>query len=712
MDEMQPESIEQENAFDEAVDVQPINLLDAVKAPNLVPLLQESDVNRIGYEALAEYQTDYSTLDEYREKLERAMDIAMQRTKPKTFPWPGASNVVFPLLTQAAIQFNARTLPAIIDGDQVIKCVVLGKPTDEKRDRADRVAAHMNWQFLNDIPGWVDDTDKLLLRLPILGCVMREVWRDPITNRNCAEAFSALDFVININTPSLDKAPRFTRIKRYYPHEIEGFIRTGAWERVSYDGDDGSDPHSLVTVLEQFRLIDMDDDGLAEPYVVTLTEQGAVFRIVACYDPDGMFFVSQEFNGQMALPDMLAQGVPQDARLARIERREYIAKYGFIPAPDGTFFDIGLGTLTDPLGAAVNTLINQLIDAGTLSNMQGGFLGGGTKLRGGNMRFSPGEWKRVEGATSGPLRDNILPLQLPGPSPVLFQLLGMLIEAVKGITSVSDILSGNQESQTAPTTALALIEQGQKVFTAIIQRVHEALGTEAKIIYRLNRDYLDVEEYFALNDVDGKVGQADYQTKDLDIMPVSDPRAINDHAKLARAQILMSHNGDPLVNQVEIRKREFEAAGIDNVQALLDVPPAPPPPDMMAKAAQAEAAVRASDAMTAKTLIEAAAAAYTLGTAIQDANIQADTLRLLNEGIALADSIGGQMKGQGNEPTDGQGPVPGMEGGPADAGVPQLPDGQGAIAGDAMGAAILAGGSPGNDGGASAGGDAGGLGSA
>lgn len=697
-----PEAAEQENAYDEATDTsKPISLLDAVGAPNLVPLLDQHDVNRIGYEALREYETDKETLSEYHQRLERAMNMAMQKTTPKTFPWAGASNVVFPLLTQAAIQFNARTLPAIIDGDQVVKCAVLGRPSDEKRERADRVAAHMNWQLLNQVKGWRDDTDKLTLRLPIIGCVLREVWYDPVTATNCSEAFSALDFVIDINTPSLDKAPRYTRIKRYYPHEIEAYIRTGLWERVPYEGDDGSDPHSIVKVLEQFRLIDMDDDGLAEPYVVTLTEDGHVFRIVACYDADGMFFVSQSgFDGQKALPDMIREGVPEDAKLARIERREYIVKYGFIPSPDGTFFDLGLGTLTDALGSAVNTIINQLIDAGTLANMQGGFIGGGIKLRSGGMRFTPGEWKRVDGASAGPLRDNILPLQLPGPSATLFQLLGMLTEAVKNITSVSDIMAGNQESQTAPTTALALIEQGQKVFTAIIQRIHQALGTETKIMFRLNRDHLDVEEYFALNDVDGTVGRKDYQTSDLDIQPVTDPRALNDHAKMARAQILMSHNGDPLVNQMEIRKREFEAAGIDNIQALLDVPAPPPPPDLVAKAEQMAAAARASDAMTARTLIEAAAAAYALGVTINDPNIQQQTMSLLNEGIALADSVGAQMKGQGNEPVDGAGAVPGMAGRPGDAGLPAIPSGPGDVAGDALGGAPSTGGQPGDAGGA------------
>lgn len=686
---------------DESEESQPVTMLDAIKAPNLVPLLANSDVAKIGADACAEYQIDLTSCKEFHDRYDRAMDMAMQRPKAKTFPWVGASNVIFPLLTQAAVQFHARAYPAIVDGGSVVKGKVLGAdPEGVKRQRADRIAAHMTWQYLHDVPGWEEDTDKLLLQLPIVGCVFRKTWRDTMRGQNNSETVSAKDFVIHNDTVSLDKAPRFTHVQRYYPHEIEAFVRSGQWEKITYDGDDGNDPHSLVTILEQHRLIDMDDDGLPEPYVVTLTQDGQVARIVACYDADGIYLNGPQ--GQVALSELMGMGpevLGGDVRVVRIEPRTYFTKYGFIPAPDGSFYDIGFGSLTDNLAAAVNTIVNQLIDAGTLANMQGGFIAGGTKIRGGNMRFTPGEWKRVEGATAGPLRDNILPLQLPGPSNVLFSMLGMLVESIKGITSVSDILTGQQESQTAPTTALALIEEGQKVFTAIYQRVHRALGQDIKIMFRLNRDYLDQEEYFALNDTADKVSAEDYNDKDMDVCPVSDPRSINDRVKVAKAQVLMMHNGDPLVNQMEIRKRAFEAAGIDNIPPLFDVPqPAPPPEAIKAMAdtenetARTKAEIRNKDAMTAKTLIEAATAAYQLGLLVGDARIIAQSQAMLADAVAMADALNGETDEQAM-PAGGLQP---MEGAPADQGVPEIPGGlpldagggMGGGAGDVPGAAI------------------------
>lgn len=688
--------IELSDELEEAVEIErEVTLAEVLEASNIVPLLDKQDVRRIGHQALEEYETDLGTCTDYHARLDRAMDVAMQVKKAKTFPWPNASNVCYPLLTQAAVQFQARAYPAIVDGGRVVKARVLGPDEDgSKADRAERISQHMSWQFLNDVPGWEEDTDKLLLQLPILGCLFRKTWHDPVDSRNKSETVSAKDFITNYDACSLERLPRFTHRQRYYPHEIEAFVRAGEWAEVNYDGEDGSDPHSIVEILEQHRLIDMDGDGLPEPYVVTMTTEGEVARIAACFDADTIFVKSPMFAGQKPMSDLIEANIPPiDIKIVRIARTEYFTKYGFIPAPDGSFYDIGFGTLTDDIASACNTIINQLIDAGTLANMQGGFIAGGTKIKGGNMRFTPGEWKRVEGATSGPLRDNILPLQLPGPNATLFQLLGMLVDAVQQITSVSDIMTGNQETQTAPTTALALIEEGQKVFSAIYQRIHRSLGRDIKIMRRLNRDYLDEEQYFALNDDQQAVGRADYETDDLDVTPVSDPRAINDRVKMAKAQVVQSFTGDPLIDQMEIRKRVLEAAGIEGVADLVAEEP-PENPELLQKQAEMSnerdkslAEIRSKDADTAAKLVEAAKVAFELGGSMQDDAMRAFALEMLGDAQALASAVFQQTQEAVNGSQTGEpGGVPGMGGEPADAGIPAVPQGPGADAGAPMGA--------------------------
>lgn len=645
---------------------QALTIFDIIQAQNIVPMMGDGAVNLIGSQALDEYQIDERSREDWLKRYDRAMKLAMQMRDEKTFPWPNASNVGYPLLTQAAIQFQARAYPAIIDGANIVKGVVKGRDEDgQKAARAERMGQHMTWQLLYDIPGWEEDTDKLLLRLPIIGCVFRKSWHDPVQNRCMSETVPAKDFCVNYMSPGLDKAPRFTHIQRYYPHEIEEFIRSGLWERVHYEGDDGDDPMSLVEVYEQHRLIDIDGDGYPEPYVVTFTKDGSVFRIVACFDQDGISVAETE-DGQ---------------QIVRIERKKYFTKYGFIPAPDGSFYDIGFGTLLDNISASIDTILNQLIDAGTLSNMQGGFLAGGIKIKGGSMRFTPGEWKRIDGPTGGPLRDSIVPLQLPGPSPVLFQLLGMLIDAAKDITSVQDILTGSQDSQTAPTTALALIEQGQKVFTGIYKRIHRAFGEELRIIRMLNRDYLDDQVYANLNDTPIEIGRADYQDKDLDVVPISDPTAVNDMQKLGKAQVLMAHNGDPLINQLEIRKRSFEAAGIPDLAKLFEVPqPGPDPVMLMELKKQAnerektEADIRMKDAAAANSLMSAAKVALEMSLPNDAAAF-----------IASARNLATEVTEDLNEPAGERGRIPEMGGPSGDESLPPVPEGPGVDALQGMG---------------------------
>ena len=648
---------------------QRVSIFEIIQSPNLVPMMDPGAVNLIGSQALDEYKIDEESRKDWLVRYERAMKLAMQVAEEKTFPWPGASNVQFPLLTQASIQFQARAYPAIIDGSNLVKGRVTGPdPEGQKRTRADRIGQHMTWQLLYDVPGWEEDTDRLLLRLPIVGCVFRKSWHDPIQNRCMSETVSGKDFVVNYHCTGLDKAPRYTHIQRYYPHEIEEFIRSGLWAQIHYEGDDGQDPMSLVEIYEQHRLIDLDEDGYPEPYVVTFTKEGNVARIVACFDADGITLVETD-EGQ---------------KIARIQRKQYFVKYGFIPAPDGSFYDIGFGTLLDNISASIDGILNRLLDAGTLSNMQGGFLAGGVKIKGGTMRFTPGEWKRIDGPTAGPLRDSIVPLQLPGPSPVLFQLLGMLIDAAKDITSVQDILTGSQDSQTAPTTALALIEQGQKVFTGIYKRIHRAFGEELRILFGLNRDYLDDQVYANLNDTPIEIGRADYQDQDIDVIPVSDPTAVNDMQKMAKAQVLMMHNGDPLINQLEIRRRSFEAAGISDIPVLFEVPaPAPDRALLMDGAKMAnerektEADIRLKDAQAASALMQAAEKAAMLNLTA-DAAMFAGAARKLGMDAAayqLEDGNGGQSPEQ-------QGGIPEMGGSSGDQGILPVPEGPG---GDALG---------------------------
>jgi len=299
-----------------------------------------------------------------------------------------------------------------------------------------------------------------------------------------------------------------------------------------------------------------------------------------------------------------------------------------------------------------------------------------------------GAWLEHQGerldVTGGSLRDNIFPLNLQGPSAVLFNLLEMLISQAKEITSVQDILTGASQGMNTPaTTVLAQIEQATKVMTAIFKRIHRAFGQELRILFGLNRVHLDEESYFALTDQPGQIGRADYQDKDIDVVPVSDPTMVNDAQKAARAAVLQPFLGDPLINQEELRRRILSGTGQPDIDTLMKVPPPQPDPKLLLDTMKQHnerdstlADIRAKDAAAANSLAAAAAALQPLGfkTAVNVLVGAAAKMGIDASKTGLDDGTGAPAEQAG-----GAGPMEapaGDEGIPDDAGgAPIAPDG-------------------------------------
>lgn len=580
--------------------------------------------------------------------------------------WCGNSNVKFPLLTVAAIQFQATAYPAIVDGSNLVKGRVMGPdPDGQKRQRADRIGDHMTWQLMYRMPDWEEETDKLLLMLPIAGCVFRKTYYDSVANTNCSEMVSGEDFVVNYMAKNLERAPRYTHRLKFYPHEVKEKIAAGLWVEVpiSPTAEGSSDEDALIEFYEQHRYLDLDGDNAPEPYIVTTTKDGHVARLVPCFGAEDVTVATA--NGAMKAADAGSQGV-QPNHVVSIERRQYFTKYAFIPAPDGSFYDIGFGWLLEDIGEPVNVAINQMLDAGTVQNAGGGFLGSGINIRGGNMPFRVGEWKRVEVTNNSPLADNIFRLDHPGPSAVLFQLLGMMIDAARQITSVQGVVTGENPPPNQPaTTTMALIEQGHKVLTGIIKRIYRAFGKELRVLFHLNGEYLDDEEYFPVDQggTDMKsVERADYNDKNIGVIPVADPNVITDMQKLARSEAeWSSFNGDPLINQLELRRNRMAALGTPDPETMLQVPPPPPNPELLLKGAEEARKKLDSEAK----YVQAFASAADL---LSDAVSKLYAAGLVTDAAALAATItelGGTIHGD-----LGGGAIPAVEGQPANAGVP------------------------------------------
>jgi chaperonin GroES len=568
-----------------------------INAVNIAEDLDDETLQRMGERVFREYNIDDNSRSDWKTKSKEAMDLALQVVQEKSFPWPRAANIIYPLVTTAAMQFAARAYPAIVNGRNVVRGVVIGDdngtpaidprtgqplvqpgPPDpqtgqpvplpvyavqpgEKQKRADQIGEHMSWQLLDEMPEWEPETDRLLHILPIVGIAPRKTYFDPAKG-NCSTLVLPSKLVINYKAKSYETAPRITEELEFYPNEIREMELAGLWREppnpygMPEGGENGDDdaPHVF---LEQHRFWDLDNDGYQEPYIVTIHKQTHfVVRIVARYEAEGI-----KLN--------------RKGEIGKIEPVHYYTLYGFIPNPESAVYPLGFGQLLRPINEGINTTLNQLIDAGTLQNAGGGFIGKGLSMNAGAIRFQLGEYKTVN-VTGSTLRDNIVPLDFKGPSPVLFELLGMLVESGKEIAAIKDVLTGDQEKGNVPaTTTLALIEQGLKVFTAIYKRVHRSLKAEFAKLYRLNRIYGDEVAQYKAGDAWKQIAKQDY-VQGSGVEPVSDPTMVSDMQRMGRAQFLGGFANDPMMNGMEIRRRILKAAEIEDIDKLFNPNPQPP----------------------------------------------------------------------------------------------------------------------------------------
>ena len=559
------EAIEGDEPIDASEDQDGIDRLTMfLQSGDIAGVLSEEEGGKerlasIGAAAIRHFKLDEDSRSEWVDKSKEAMKLARQVADEKTYPWANPSNILYPLISEAAIQFNARSYPAIVNGKNIVKAKINGYDGDgSKQVQGDRVAMHMSWQLSEESPEWEDDTDRLLIMLPIAGSVFRKWWFDPDLGRNRSEVISAEDFVVNQGCKSLSRTPRCSFKFTRYPYEIDEKQRSGEWLDVEIDENSGSDEDAPIQFIEHYTRIDLDEDGYAEPYAVTIhvnTQQ--VLRIEPCFRPEKVRL--------------------KEGKIISIEAETYFAHYQFMPDPDGGFYGLGFGQLLYGTNKAINGVINMLMDAGHMSTLGGGFLGKGASIQGGSLQFKPGEWKKVD-TLGGVLAQNIVPLPTKEPSQVMFSLLGMLIESGKSLAATKDILTGeNTNAQMPATLGLALIEQGLKVFSAIYKRVHRALHDELKILYRLNQLYTNPQTYFTFLDTKDQIGPEDYSSDDLNVVPVTDPSVVTDMQRLGRAQFLMQFVGNPAMNSQEIINRVLEAAGIEDVKKLFaEQPPVDP----------------------------------------------------------------------------------------------------------------------------------------
>jgi len=553
---------------------------ELLRSPNIAEDMDDDALSSLGQTLMNDITLDLNSRIEWEERNEKASKLALQVVERKTFPWPGASNVKFPLITIAAMQYHSRAYPALISNNEVVRCKVYGKDDDgEMHKRADRVSRHMTYQVMEEDEGWEENTDKTLLVQAIAGTAIKKSYFDPVKGHNVSELVLPNDFIVNYYTKSIAESPRVShRIllssNDLHERQVRGlFLKlddqpppsTPAQSMLTNAKEDAQgvrmptgDPDTPYEFFETHFWHDFDEDGYKEPYIAYIRrDTSKIYRIVARYFEDSIEY----HNGE----------------IIRIKPEQYFTKYGFVPSPDGGFYDLGYGVLLGPTNDSVNTIVNQLIDAGTMSVTGGGFLGRGVKIKGGDYTFKPHEWKRVD-STGDDLRANIFPLPVREPNGVSFQLLQLLINYGERIAGATDIMTGVSPGQNTPAeTSRNTMEQGMKVFNGIYKRTWRAMKEEFQKLYRLNQLYLPSEPVeFEYNNELSFVLPDDYSMDMKLVKPAADPNVVSDSQRQMQAQaVLQLAQSTGGFNMYEVQKRYLDSLKVYGIDQILPDPKGP-----------------------------------------------------------------------------------------------------------------------------------------
>lgn len=564
---------------------------EVMNAPNLTNLFTKEDLASIGNLVYEGYQADETSRADWLRRNEAGMNFALQVQRDKNWPWQGCSNVIFPLITIAALQFSSRAYSNIINGTDVVRCRVPGQdPTGALTARAERISTHMSWQVLEQDESWEEQHDRLFINVSIVGTNFVKSYYDGKLGRNTSELVLARDLVMDYSAKSVESCGRKTHKIPLWRNDIYERVKRGIFADVleadwykaavppaqtAYSATDSQTQHdnrqgvhppppdrdTPFRFLEQHRNLDLDDDGYAEPYIVTIEETSrCVVRIVARWDKETQI----DRNGA---GDIIC-----------INPTEYFTKYGFIPSPDGGIYDIGFGVLLGPLNESVNTAIDQLLDAGTMQNSLGGFLGRGAKIRGGTYSMAPWEWKRVD-STGDDLRKNIVPYPDRQPSIVLFNLLNLLIEYTNRVSATSEIMVGKTPGQNTPAeTSRSALEQGMQVFTTIFRRIWRSMKSEFKKLFKLNAIHLPANFVFGEG---GGVRREDYLSSPEQVVPTADPNITSFQMKFFQAQAIRAASQQVPGYDIDYVERQFlKAMRVESIDRYFPgAKKVPPPPN-------------------------------------------------------------------------------------------------------------------------------------
>jgi len=531
---------------------------------NLAELLDETDLEAMASELVADFEADRRSRSDWATAYIKGLDLLGMKVEERSQPWQGASGVFHPLLTEAVVRFQAQAMGELFPPAGPAQSKVLGKVTPEKLEQGRRVENELNYQLTEKIPEYRDEMEQLLFRAALAGSAFKKVYFDPITERPAAMFVPAEDLVVSYGASDLRSCPRYTHVMKRTAHEVMSLQIAGFYRDIElpdpvaessdiqakYDEIEGEvdtlDDDDRHTILEMHVIMNMpegfdDPDGLARPYIVTI-------------DKSSMTVLSIRRNW--------AEGD------ARKQPQQHFVHYKYLPGLG--FYGIGLIHLIGGLAKSATSIMRQLIDAGTLSNLPAGLKARGMRIKGDDGPLAPGEFRDVD-IPGGSIRDSIAFLPYKEPSAVLHQLLGNVVEEGRRIGSVADMQVGNMNPEAPVGTTLALLERSLKVMSGVQARMHAAMKQELRLLARIIREYMPPQyDYYPDENFDRT---ADFDER-VDIIPVSDPNAATMAQRVAQYQaaLQMAQQAPQLYDLGKLHRQMLEVLNIPDAGDIVKLP--------------------------------------------------------------------------------------------------------------------------------------------
>lgn len=534
---------------------------------NLAEFLDDRDLAVIASDVCEMFEADKRSRHEWERAYTKGLSLLGLQIEERMEPWPNACGVFHPLLTEAVVRFEAQAITEIFPASGPARTNILGAVTKEKEEQAKRVEKELNYQLTEVMTEFRTETELLLFRLPLAGSAFKKVYYDPTLKRAVSMFCPAEDVIVSYGASDINSCSRITHYMRRPANEIRklqivGFYRdveipdpTPEYSDVEEKHNDlqgttpqveDDDRHHILEMMIDYDLPGYEDpDGVALPYVITIDKQS--LTVLSIYR-------NWEENDSNKL------------------KRDHFVHYQYLPGLG--FYGIGLIHLIGGLAKSATSLLRQLVDAGTLSNLPAGLKARGLRIKGDDSPIMPGEFRDVD-VPGNAIKDSITFLPYKEPSAVLYQLLGNLVEEGRRIGSVADLQIGDMHQQAPVGTTLALLERAMKVMSAVQARLHASLKKELKLIANIIRDFLP-EDYDYEIGGDGLKGKFNRKTdfdKRIDVVPVSDPNASTMSQRIMQHQAAhqLASTAPHIYDLPELHRQMLDVMGLENTEKLVPV---------------------------------------------------------------------------------------------------------------------------------------------